>query len=239
MKHKTAANIYLLALVLFFALPGASLAEGAPSTRQGPVITTFSYHAGPKDTMATAQALALFNAQYKAVAQSAKQLSDQGLLKNYGEQQMEIFCLVAGGLQPRILEQSFCEANRIYTIRIETDAALADFVMAEIKDAAYAKEEDQFSWQEKMDQAVSNTIDPAKELSRAYRYIRKHDWRIAVIYLDHLEKKYPYWDALFLAKALAFEGMDEKESAISALASACALGDQEACRKVAASDMSD
>jgi hypothetical protein len=239
MKYKTAAKSYLLAVVFLFALPGASLPEGVPNTRQAPVITAFSYHAGPKDTVATARALALFNAQYRAVAQSAKQLSEQGLLKNYGEQQMEIFCLVAGGLQLRILEQSFCEANSIYTIRIESDAALADFVMAEIKDAAYAKEEDQFSWQEKMDQAVSTTIEPAKELSRAYRYIRKHDWRIAVIYLDHLEKKYPYWDALFLAKALAFEGMDEKESAIRALASACALGDQEACRKVDTIDASD
>jgi hypothetical protein len=73
------------------------------------------------------------------------------------------------------------------------------------------------------------TIAPARELSRAYRYIRKHHWRMAIIYLDHLEKKYPHWGTLFLAKAMAYLGMHETDRAISALSSACYLGDQEAC----------
>jgi hypothetical protein len=96
-----------------------------------------------------------------------------------------------------------------------------------------------FSLQEEMEPVVSSTIAPARELSRAYRYIRKHHWRMAIIYLDHLEKKYPHWGTLFLAKAMAYLGMHETDRAISALSSACYLGDQEACLKINELDPSD
>ena len=83
-----------------------------------------------------------------------------------------------------------------------------------------------------MEPVVSETIDPAKELSRAHRYLRKHHWRMAIIYLDHLEGKYPHWGALFFAKALGFQGMHETERAKEALSSACRLGSREACMKI-------
>lgn len=61
---------------------------------------------------------------------------------------------------------------------------------------------------------------------------------MAIIYLDHLEKKYPHWDALFLAKAMGFEfeGLHETERALDALSSACKLGNHEAGVKIRAQD---
>ena len=80
-----------------------------------------------------------------------------------------------------------------------------------------------------MDQHVYTTVDPAQELSRAYRYIRKRQWRIAIIYLDHLEKKYPNWGEIFLAKAIGFYGMHDIGRMLDSLKTSCSLGNQEAC----------
>jgi hypothetical protein len=52
---------------------------------------------------------------------------------------------------------------------------------------------------------------------------------MAIIYMDHLETKYPHWGGLQLAKAKAYLGMHETEKALSTLKSACYLGKQEAC----------
>ena len=92
-----------------------------------------------------------------------------------------------------------------------------------------SQEEIGFSFQEEMAQHVDTVIDPARELSRAYRYIRKRHWRIAIIYLDHLDKKYPNWGEIFLAKAIAFYGIHDIERMMDALKTSCHLGNQEAC----------
>ncbi len=238
-KLKTAAKIFFLAMVLVHSYPAVSIVEADSSVREVQLITEFSYHAGPGDSLETARALVLYGAKYKAVLLSARHLAGRGLLKDYGDKQMETFCLVADELQSHIIEESFSEKNTIYTAKIKSRVSLNDFVRAEIRNAALEKEEMQFSWQEEMDQVVSPTIDPAQELSRAYRYVRKNHWRMAIIYMDHLEKKYPHWGALFLAKAMGFLGLHENERAMNALSLACDLGNQEACMKIDAVDQSD
>jgi hypothetical protein len=145
---------------------------------------------------------------------------------------MEVFCHVVDRLQYSLLDDSFSEKDRIASIKIKSSVSLTDFVRAEIRNTEFEKEETNFSLQEEMEPVVLPTIAPALELSRAYRYIRKHHWRMAIIYLDHLEKKYPHWGTLFLATSMAYLGMHETERAISALSSACYLGDKEACLKL-------
>jgi hypothetical protein len=226
MKLKTAAIIFYLAMVLVYSQPRRSIAGPDVNIQKMNTATAFSYHAGPGDSQQTARALALYGAKYKAVLLSADHLAGSGLMKAYGDRQMEIFCLVADELQYRIVDESFSEKNQIATIQIESGASLNDFVRAEIKDDELDKAEMHFSLQEELEPVVSATIAPARELSRAYRNIRRHHWRMAVIYLDHLEEKYPHWDALFLAKAVAYQGMHETNKAISALTSACYLGNQ-------------
>jgi len=236
---KTVVKILFLIIVIVPFSPDVSLSESDRDLQEIQTVTEFSYHAGPGDTRETARALTLFGAQHKAVLWSAERLIGGGLLKDFGDRQREIFCLVADELQFQVLAESFSEKNNTYSITIKTAVSLSDFVKAEIWDAALEEEEMQFSFQEEMEPAVPQAIDPAKELSRAYRYVRKCHWRMAIIYLDHLEKKYPHWGALFHAKAMGFKGMRETERAIEALTSACKLGNQEACREIVAVDPSE
>ena len=239
MKHKTAATLFFLAMVLVHSPPGGSVAEADSTVQEMQTVTVFSYHAGPGDSRQTARALALYGATHQAVLLTADHLAGRRLLKDYGDRKMEIFCLVADELQYRIINESFSEKSRVATIKIESSVSLKDFVRAEIRDAAFEKEELKFSLQEEMEPVVPPTIAPAQELSRAYRYIRNHHWRMAIIYLDHLERKYPHWGSLFLAKAMAYLGMHEIDRAMSALTSACYLGNQEACLRMNELDPSD
>lgn len=226
-------------MVLVHSYPGGSIAEADSTVQEMQTVTAFSYHAGPGDSRQTARALALYGATHKAVLLSADHLADSGLLKDYGDRKMEIFCLVADEMPYRMIDESFSEKTGIATIKIKSSASLKDFVRAEIRDAAFEKEEMNFSLQEELEPVVSPTIAPAQELSRAYRYIRNHHWRMAIIYLDHLERKYPHWATLFLAKAMAYLGMNETDRATSALTSACYLGEQDACLRMNELDPSD
>lgn len=239
MKLKTAAMLFSSAMVVVYFNPKVPDADADSSVKETQAITSYSYHAGPGDSPTTARALALYGAKYKAVLLSTDHLAVRGLLKEYGDRQKEIFCLVADQLQYSLLDDSFSVEDRIAATKIKSIVSLNDFVRAEIQNTELEKAEANFSLQEEMEPVVSPTIAPAQELSRAYRYIRRHHWRMAIIYLDHLEKKYPHWGALFLAKALAYLGMHESERAISALLSACYLGDQGACLKLNEMDPPD
>jgi hypothetical protein len=239
MKLKKTITFFLLVMVLLHSHPAVSRSGAAKDLQEMQTVTAFSYRAGPGDTRETTRALALFGAQHKAVLRSAESLARGGLPIDYGDKQREIFCLAADELQFRVMDESFSEKNDTYTITINAAVSLGAFVKAEIRNAALEKEEMQFSFQEEMEPVVPQAIDPAKELSRAYRYIRKHHWRMAIIYLDHLEKKYPHWGALFHAKAMGFKGMHETERAIASLSLACDLGNQDACMEIKAENPSD
>jgi hypothetical protein len=230
MKTIAATKIFIMTLVLMHLHPGISRSDADMRDKQ--VMTQFTYHRGPGDSMEMARALSLFGAKHEAVLVSAEHLADKGLLKIYGEKRMEIFCLAAGELHSSIIEEWYCEKDNTYRTNIKYSVALSDFVRAEIRNSVLEKSELQFSLQQEMEPKVSPVIAPAEELSRAYRYLRKHQWRMAIIYLDHLEKKYSHWGTLFHAKAMAYLGMHETEKAFSALSSACHLGDQESCMEI-------
>lgn len=236
---KTAVKILFLVIVLVHFPPDVSLSETDRDLQEIQTVTEFSYHAGAGDTRETARALTLFGAQYKAVLRSAERLIGGGLLVEYGDKRREIFCLAADELPFRVIDESFVEKTNTSTVTIKATVSLSDFIRAEIRNAALEKEEMQFSFQEEMEPVVLQAIDPARELSRAYRYVRKGHWRMAIIYLDHLEKKYPHWGALFHAKALGFKGMHETERAVEALSLACELGNQEACGEIDAAGQTD
>jgi hypothetical protein len=218
---------------------GMSLSETDSDLQEMQTVTTFSYHMGPGSTREKARALTLFGAQHKAVFRSAERLTGGRLLIEYGDKRREIFCLAADELQFKVIDESFSEKTNTCTITIQVAVSLSDFVKAEIRNAALENEEMQFSLQEEMEPVVPQAIDPAKELSRAYRYVRKGQWRMAIIYLNHLERKYPHWGALFHAKAMAFMGMHETGRAIEALSLACELGNQEACKRIGTIDQLD
>jgi hypothetical protein len=239
MKLQTTVKILLLVMVLLHSHPQVSWSETDHDLQGMQTVTAFSYRAGPGDTRETARALALFGALHKAVLWSAETLAMGGLPIDYGDKQREVLCLAVDELQFHVVDESFSEKNGTYSITINAAVSLGDFVKAELRNAALEKEEMQFSFQEEMEPVVPQAIDPAKDLSRAYRYIRKHHWRMAIIYLDHLEKKYPHWGTLVHAKAMGFKGMHETERAIESLSLACDLGNQDACIELGAVDQSD
>lgn len=195
-------------------------------------ITEFSYATGPDESRETARALALFGAKQKAVSIGAERLVAEGLLAEHINHRKEILCLVNDAAPYSLLESSFDKGSHTFTIKIRADLSLADFVKAEIRNEDLDRQERHFSLKEEMEPTVSSAINPALELSRAYRYIHNGRWRMAIIYMDHLETKYPHWGGLQLAKATAFMGMHETEKALSTLRSACYLGTQEACLKI-------
>lgn len=217
----------LLSVSSLFAAPCAASDHTADD---GVVrITEFTYHAGKGDSREISRSLALFGARIKAVRISAKYLMHKGILRHYGTRQNEIFCLATNTLKETIIAERFSEKGAAYFVKIQTEAKSTDFIQAEIRDLELEKAEARFSYDEEMEQFVSKTVNPGEELSRAYRYIRQGNWRIAVIYLDHLSKKYPYWSELYMAKAIGYYCLHDGTRMAESLRIACSLGSQEAC----------
>ena len=196
------------------------------------IVSDYTYKIGSIDSQEKYESLCLFGAKYKAVVLSAKYLTHIGLLKTYGKKQKEIFCLAASELKISIIEKRLIEKENSYYIKIKTAIKSTDFIKGEIKNIELEEEEKNFSWQEEMGQHAYKQIDPGQELSRAYRYLRKRDWRIAIIYLDHLEKKYPNWQEVYFAKAIGFYAMNSIEAMMNALKTSCSLGNREACEDI-------
>lgn len=222
-------KIACLLSVIFFFVPRYCLAENDKNDDTLEIVTDYTYKIGPGESPKKYDALGLFGAKYKAVVLAAKYLSHKGLLEPYGKKQKEIYCLAVDQLKSTVIEEKLIENGSAYYIKIKTKVNSIDFIRAEIKDLQLEKDEKNYSLQDKMEQQVSQSIDPAQELSRAYRYIRKMYWRIAVIYLDHLERKYPNWSEIYLAKAIAYFAMHEIQSMMDALKTSCSLGNREAC----------
>jgi hypothetical protein len=98
-----------------------------------------------------------------------------------------------------------------------------------MEDTQQDKEEDKESFSEEMEQRVPAEIDPGKDISAAYRLLREKKWRIALIYLNHLERKYPNWAEIQMAKALVYYIFHEPALMKMALSKACRLGNHTAC----------
>jgi len=217
----------LVLLILAAAAPCDADDGGADPLR---IVTDFTYKKGPDETMETARALALFGAKIKAVKLAATRLNRQGKLEHYEERQDEIFCLAANEMATTIIEETFQKGMGSCYVRIQANVSIFDFIRAQNKNLEYDKQESAFDYRQEMDQPVLPVVNPAQELARAYRYIRREQWRIAIIYLDHLEKKYPCWCDVYRSKAIAFFGMDDINRAAAFLDTACRLGSKDACR---------
>jgi hypothetical protein len=212
--------------------PCAALSEANLNTTQFEAKAAFSYQAGTSDSLAVARALALYGAKYKSVVTLLGRLAEEGLIKLPGAERVEIMCLMAEELSYNLTKESFTQENRIYSVTIKGKLSLADVVRVEIMNELHERQESHFTLKEEMEPALSPDITPGRELSRAYRYMRKKRWRMAIIYLDHLERKYAHWGALFFAKAMAFQGMHETEQSLTSLSKACRAGTKEACFKL-------
>ena len=113
--------------------------------------------------------------------------------------------------------------------RIRVWVQAADFIKAEIEDLREERSENQETFLEEMNQQVDNKLDPGKDIAKAYRMLREKKWRITLIYLHHLQLKYPNWDQIFMAKALTHYMLHETAFMENSLIEACRLGNATAC----------
>lgn len=196
------------------------------------IFADYSYRIGSNDSQEKYQALALFGAKYKAAILSAKYFTHKGVLLDYGKKQQEIYCLAANEISTDIFESRIIKSTNSYYVKIKTKVRIVDFIKAEIKNLELEKEEMNFTWQEELGQYVVKSIDPGQELSRAYRYLRKGYSRIAVIYLNHLGKKYPNWAEVYHVKAIGLYSENKLKAMMDALKTSCSLGNREACEDI-------
>ncbi len=226
-----------LSLVSAFLLSAVCGAVEVPKEASIAVTADCTYKLGTGDTRKKAKALALFGARLKAVNLAAKYLTHKGVLEHYEKKQSEIYCLTTDTIETSIVSEEFDPQLKSYSVKITSRITTLDFIKAQIENLALIKEEAHFTYGREMEQPVSGKIDPGKELSRAYRYIREGHWRIAIIYLDHLQKKYPNWGEVFMARAIAFYAMEDSVGMIRALRRACGLENQDACDELSGLDI--
>jgi len=178
-----------------------------------------------------ARKVALFIAKRQAVNLAGRYLSHKSLIKTYELNKDEIYSLVAREIQAEIIEEKSETIGKtsIYRLQIRARIKASDFVKAEIEDAKQEKKESKESYQKEMEQPISAEIDPGKDIAKVYRLLREKKWRIAMIYLNHMEKKYPNWDSIYMAKAITHYILNETVFMEQALTEACRLGNNTAC----------
>jgi hypothetical protein len=181
-----------------------------------------------------ARQVALFIAKRKAVDEAGSYLAAKSTIPAYELNKEEIYSLVAREIDAMILEEDQQTAYRdpTYHVRIRALVKPSDFIKAENEDAKDIHSEQNESFQKEMEQPVSAQIDPGKDIAKAYRLLRENKWRIAMIYLHHLEQKYPYWGRLYMVKAATHLHLNEPGLRHKALDDACRFGHQLACEEI-------
>lgn len=184
-----------------------------------------------KDSRDLAKALALFEAKFKAVEVGAKYLATKGLIEVFGERKKEIYVLLTQEVETQIVEEKWQQAEGAIQVlvRIRTRVKDSDFIKAEMLDQRLEDQDSEETFRQEMEPDLSKKTDPSTELAKVYRLMRKRDWRMAVIYLDQLEIKYPNWGYIHMAKAIVYYALHEPRQMKNSLETACGMGNGEAC----------
>ena len=221
-------NFILVVLLVLFSINGSASAAG-DDIFEIEVEGSYRMEAGASTDLA--KKMALFAAKRKAVDLAGRYLSRKSLIKVYELNRDEIYSLAARQIEAEISEEKRPTVGKtsIYRVRIIARVQPSDFIKAEMADIKQEKKEAKESFREEMEQPVSAEIDPGRDIAKAYRLLREKKWRIAIIYLNHLEKKYPNWDSIFVAKAITYYILHEPAFMKKALNEACRLGNQTAC----------
>ena len=173
------------------------------------------------------KAVAHFKAKRKAIGVAGRYFSNKGLIPPYNDQKDEIYNLAAREVETEILDQHQDLSN--IHIRLRVNIQPTDFIKAEMAAIRLGKKDLRSSFKEKMEQPISQKIDPGLDIAKAYNLLRQKKWRIAIIYLDHLEQKYPNWESIYMAKATSYYILNESVFMKVALSKACELGNTTAC----------
>ena len=221
-------NFIMVALMVLFPINGVALAIEENIFE---IETEGSYKMVAGSSVELTKRVALFTAKRKAVDLAGRYLSRKYLIETYELNRDEIYSLAAREIKAEILAEKWETVGKTstYRLRIRSKIQASDFVKAEIEDSKQEKKELKESYNEEMEQHVSTEIDPGRDIAKAYRLMREKKWRIMMIYLNHLEKKYPNWDSIYMAKAISHYILHEPVFMKKALSQACRLGNQMAC----------
>jgi hypothetical protein len=221
-------NFFLVALLVLSSINGGA---SAAVNDVFEIEAEGSYRMEADSSVDLAKKVALFSAKRKAVDLAGRYLSRKSLIEVYELNRDEIYSLAARGIEAEILEEKCQTVGKTSTCRVRIRARVqaSDFIKAEMADTKQEKKEAKESYQEEMGQHISAEIDPGRDIAKAYRLLREKKWRITMIYLNHLEKKYPNWDSIYVAKALIHYIFHEPVFMKKALNEACRLGNQMAC----------
>ena len=221
-------NFIAVALMLFFST-GAVASE--PDKDIFEVETEGSCQFATGSSPDLTKKVAFFNAKRNAVELAGRYLSRNSRICVYELKKDEIYSLAAREIRAKILEEKRerVKTTLTYRIRIRAQVGASDFIKAEMEDVKLEENEVKESYQEEMEQHISPEIDPGKDIAKAYRLLREKKWRIAVIYLNHLGKKYPNWDSIYMVKAIAHYVLHEPAFMKKSLDRACRLGNPIAC----------
>ena len=219
-----------IAVVLLLLLPISGVAsESEKDIFEVETEGTYQLAAGSSSDLA--KKVALFNAKRNAVELAGRYLSRNSRVPIYESKRDEIYSLTARGIRAEILEkeQERVKGISTYRIRIRAQVRASDFIKAEMADIKLEKNEERESFQQEMEQHISPEIDPGKDIAKAYRLLREKKWRIAMIYLNHLSRKYPNWDSVYMVKAIVHYVLHEPAFMKKSLNEACRLGNSIAC----------
>ncbi|MBI9086072.1 MAG: hypothetical protein JEZ11_20905 [Desulfobacterales bacterium] len=194
-------NLIMTTLLILFSISGLAPAAANDIFE---IETEGRYRMAAGSSVDLAKKVALFTAKRKAIELAGRYLSHDSLIKIYDLDKEEIYSLAAKETQAEILMEKWETVEKIttYRIRVRVQAQTSDFIKAEMADAALERKESKESYQEEMEPHISVEIDPGGDIAKAYRLIRKKKWRMATIYLNHLEKKYPDWEKIYMAQAI-------------------------------------
>ena len=221
-------NLIMSALLVLFSINGA-----ASAARDDIFVieTEGSYRMETGSSVDLAKKVALFTAKRKAVDLAGRYLSRKSLIKAYELNRDEIYSLAAREIEVEVLEQKRQTIGNAsaYRVRVRARIQASDFIKAEIEDTKQETIETKESYREEMEQPVAAAVDPGTDIGKAYRLLREKKWRIAMIYLNHLGKKYPNWGDVYMTKAITHYILHEPVLMKKALNEACRLGNQIAC----------
>jgi len=192
----------------------------------------YAMQAGVSDALA--EQVALYDAKYKAVEMAARYLARRNLIDPYDRDREEIFSLAARKIHVKVLENGTQpgKIGTIWFVRIRARVRPSDFFAADVLDEKLEQEDEKKTFLQEMEPSLSKTIDPGNDIAEAFRLIHEEKWRMVIIYLDRLEKKYPGWSEIYRVKALGYYALNDTENFTASLEKACALGNDDACQEL-------
>jgi hypothetical protein len=180
-------NFIMAALLVLFSINGIASAAADDIFE---IEVEGGYRMEADSSVDLVKKVALFTAKRKAVELVGRYLSHKSLIERYELNRDEIYSLAAREIQAEILEEKrqTVEKTSRYRVRIKARVQASDFVKAELQDTKQEKKEAKESYRKEMEQHISAEIDPGRDIAKSYRLLREKKWRIAMIYLNHLEK---------------------------------------------------